>query len=94
MKRLAKVMFLSSIVSYLYAGNTYYNQSANDNGYKSNSGNTYQYDLSNPSDRIGYSVDVGAQQRDKYDSMYNNYDQHIQKDQRDGQYGGGVYDDN
>jgi hypothetical protein len=42
---------------------------------------------------IGYSTDIGAQQRDKYDSIYNNYDNHIQNDRRQGQYGGGIYDD-
>jgi hypothetical protein len=60
---------------------------------KSDSGKRYQYDLSQPMDRVGYSTDIGAQQRDKYDSMYNNYDNHIQNDRRQGQYGGGIYDD-
>jgi len=64
-----------------------------DSGYESDSGKRYQYNLSQPMDRVGYSTDIGAQQRDKDDSIYNNYDNHIQNDRRQGQYGGGIYDD-
>jgi len=59
--------------------------------YKSDAGTRYQYDMSNASDRRSYSTDIGAQQRDKYDSLYNNYDRHIEKDRKNGQYGGGIY---
>ena len=66
----------------------------NDNsGYKSDSGKRYQYDLNNQHDKLSYSTDIGAQQRDKYDNLYNNYDRHRQNDHRKGQYGGGIYDE-
>lgn len=68
-----------------------YDYDDSDSGYKSDSGNSYQYDLNNPGDRTGYSVDTDAQQRDMYDSMYNNYDNHREQDQSNGQYGGGIY---
>ncbi len=68
-------------------------ESISDSGYKSDSGKKYQYDLSNASDKRSYDRDIGAQQRDKYDKQYNNYDRHIQKDRSKGQYGGGIYDD-
>lgn len=63
----------------------------NNSGYKSDSKNTYEYDLSKPLDRLGYQTDTGAQQRDDYDRRYNNYDNHIEKDRSKGQYGGGIY---
>jgi uncharacterized protein YlxW (UPF0749 family) len=62
-------------------------------GYKSDSGKRYQYDLNNQHDKLSYSTDTSAQQRDKYDNLYNNYDRHKQNDQRQGQYGGGIYDE-
>lgn len=58
------------------------------NGYKSSFGNTYQYDLSNPSDRTRYSTDTSAQMRD---SMDINPSRSLERGM--GQYGGGVYDD-
>lgn len=61
---------------------------SNDSGYRSNSGTRYQYDLSNPSDRNRYSIDLDAQRRDSM-SLSNGRD----RDRRSGQYGGGVYDD-
>ena len=71
-----------------------YGFESNDNsGYKSDSGKRYQYDLNNQHDKISYSTDIDAQQRDKYDNLYNNYDRHIQNDHQQGQYGGGIYDD-
>ncbi|MFZ7223278.1 hypothetical protein [Avibacterium avium] len=33
--------------------------------YKDSSGNKYQYDLTNPADKLRYSVDLSAQMRDK-----------------------------
>jgi|SaaInlStandDraft_7_1057024.scaffolds.fasta_scaffold21022_4 hypothetical protein len=63
---------------------TYGNQ---DNNYQSSSGARYQYDMSNPSDRIDYSVDVDAQRRDQM-----NVDPSRSLDQGLGQYGGGIYD--
>ena len=57
-------------------------------GYTSSFGNRYEYDLSNPSDRISYDVDVSAQMRDRLDV---NPTRDLERGM--GQYGGGVYDD-
>ena len=51
--------------------------------YRGSSGALYQYDLSNPSDQLRYSVDPGAQLRDEIDPR-------VQLDRSLGQYGGGV----
>lgn len=61
--------------------------------YQGNSGQTYQYNMSNGSDRAAYSVDTGAQQRDNNYNMYNTSG-NKQQDRSNGQYGGGVYNDN
>lgn len=54
--------------------------------YQSSSGTKYQYDMSNPSDRLNYSIDLDAQMRDKQSIDINrNLDTGI------GQYGGGIY---
>ena len=53
------------------------------NLYRGSSGALYQYDLSNPSDQLRYSVDPGAQLRDEIDPR-------VQLDRSLGQYGGGV----
>ena len=57
-------------------------------GYSSSSGNRYQYDLSNPGDRTGYSIDLDAQRRDKM-----NLDPSRNIDRGVGQFGGGIYND-
>ena len=56
--------------------------------YQGSSGNTYQYDMSNPVDRNSYSIDLDAQRRD---SM--SVDPTRSMDRSMGQYGGGIYDD-
>ncbi len=53
------------------------------NLYRGSSGAMYQYDLSNPSDQLRYSVDPGAQLRDEIDPR-------VQLDRSLGQYGGGI----
>lgn len=54
--------------------------------YESTFGNKYQYDLSNPVDRLKYDVDLKAQLRDEMDVNP------IRELDRDlGQYGGGIY---
>ncbi len=66
--------------------------SGNNGGYQSNSGQQYQYDMSNGNDRLNYSVDTDAQQRDMRSKLYNpSANQNRQQDQSTGQYGGGVY---
>ena len=59
-------------------------------GYQGSSGQRYQYDMSNGNDRLRYSTDVGAQQRDNNYNMYNT-NGNVQKDKNNGQYGGGLY---
>jgi len=69
--------------------------SGSSDGYQGNSGQQYQYDMNNGNDRLGYSTDVGAQQRDMYSDMYNNSaNQNRQQDESNGQYGGGIYSGN
>jgi hypothetical protein len=53
--------------------------------YRGSSGALYQYDLSNPSDQLRYSVDPGAQLRDSI-----NVNTRVVIDRGLGQYGGGI----
>ena len=39
-------------------------------GYQGSSGTSYQYDMNDPVDRVGYGVDTSAQQRDQDDSLF------------------------
>lgn len=57
------------------------------NGYEGSSGSRYQYDLSNPSDRNRYGIDLDAQRRDQM-----SLDPGRSLDRGMGQYGGGIYD--
>lgn len=61
--------------------------SSSNSSYESSSGNKYQYDLSKPTDRIGYSTDPSAQIRDQL-----NVSPTRGMDRSRGQYGGGIYD--
>lgn len=61
---------------------------AEDQGYESSFGNRYEYDLSDPSDRIMYEVDPDAQLRDSIDV---NPERELERSL--GEYGGGVLDD-
>lgn len=71
-----KFLCLALILGFCYASS-----------YESRSGNRYQYDLSNPIDKMRYEMDLGAQTRDQ---MLHNQPK-IQQD-RDwhNQYGGGI----
>mgnify|MGYP006976396917 CR=1 FL=1 len=60
----------------------------NNSGYNSSSGTRYQYDLSNPSDRLRYSTDLDAQRRDQM-----NLNPSRKLDQGIGQFGGGIDND-
>lgn len=65
--------------------NSYDNFYNNSNGdYKSSFGNQYQYDLSKPTDRNRYSIDLDAQRRDQL-NPWTDLDRGV------GQYGGGIY---
>lgn len=56
-------------------------------GYQGSSGSNYQYNLSDPSDRNSYSIDLDAQRRDQM-----NLDSGRSLDRGMGQDGGGIYD--
>ena len=58
-------------------------------GYKSSFGSTYEYDLSNPSDRVRYRADPKAKLRDRLDV---NPQRRIERNI--GQYGGGALNKN
>lgn len=51
-------------------------------------GTRYQYDLSDPTDRVSYSIDLDAQMRDKL-----SVDPNRNLDRNMGQVGGGIYED-
>lgn len=55
-------------------------------GYQGSSGTRYDYDLNNPVDRNRYNVDLDAQRRDQMDGRY---DAGRNRDQLQGQFGGG-----
>lgn len=57
-------------------------------GYEGSSGTSYDYDMSNPSDRNSYSVDLDAQRRDDM-----SLDLGRSLDSGLGQIGGGINDD-
>lgn len=61
----------------------------NQSGYQGDSGNNYQYDMNDQSDRNDYSYDTDAQRRD---SMYQDIGGGRSQDQGYGQNGGGIYD--
>jgi len=65
-----------------------YNSNA-PSGYRSSTGSTYEYDLSNPSDRVRYGADPLAKLRDRLDV---NPQRRIERNT--GQYGGGVLNNN
>ncbi len=68
-------------------GTTVDRTNGNTSNYQSNSGSNYQYDMSNPSDRNDYSLDLDAQSRDQLNTNPNR-----SMDRNSGQYGGGIYD--
>ena len=62
--------------------------SEQDKGYETSFGNRYEYDLSNPSDRVRYGADPNAQLRDSIDvNPIRDVERSV------GEYGGGVLDD-
>jgi len=103
MKKMIATATLSVLLSSAYADDYNYgyessqndsgygsnsSQSSSNSGYKSTTGTRYQYDMSDPSDRVDYSVDVDAQMRDRL-----NVDPSRSLDQGLGEHGGGIYDD-
>ena len=78
--------FVIPVFSYDY--NYGYSNDNSNSSYESSSGTKYQYDMSNPSDRNDYSIDLDAQRRDQMSiNPSRNFDKDIN------QYGGGIYDD-
>ena len=77
------VLFSASTLAW---NNSYDNNSGD--RYQGSSGNTYQYDMSNPVDRNRYSTDTSAQIRDM-----TSVNTTRSMDSSRGQYGGGIYDD-
>ena len=62
-------------------------------GYRSYSGDSYQFDMNDPYDRSMYQVDAGAQMRDMYNKGSNaGHQLNRQLDQGMYQNGGGYYD--
>lgn len=78
-----------SLMAYDYGYNNPYSTDDNDNEYKyeGSSGTKYKYDLSDPSDRIDYSMDLDAQMNDSL-----NVNPGVGLDRGMGQYGGGIED--
>jgi len=79
----------------LFAGsyqNPYYGNSNNNNNanYEGSSGTQYKYDLSNPSDRMNYNMDLDAQMNDKLNAPVT---PGVGLDNSLGQYGGGIQKD-
>lgn len=64
--------------------------SDNDRGYKSSSGQRYDYNLNNPADQSRYSTDLNAQRRDQIQGMTSSK---RELDRKKGQYGGGIQRD-
>jgi len=95
MKKCIKCLIILGLISVssISARDNYYGSGSNSNsGYKSNSGQTYQYDMNNGNDRLKYSTDTDAQQRDMRSNMYDNSANiDSKRDRATGQYGGGVY---
>ena len=54
--------------------------------YQGHSGTKYKYDLSKPSDKVQYDIDVNAQMKDEL----NSWKPGVQLDRGMGQYGGGI----
>ena len=87
---LLAISFLSACGSSGYANSSYSSSnSSSSSGYKSSFGDTYQYDLSNPVDRVKYNSDPRAKLRDRTSNQYIRELMSIL-----GQSGGGIYKKN
>lgn len=64
---------------------SYRNDAGSTNTYQSSYGRSYQYDLSNPGDRVRYGTDMDAQRRDELD-----WNPTRQLEHTIGQHGGGI----
>ena len=75
--------------AYRYKPPTLSYDSNTSSGYRSSFGSTYEYDLSNPSDRVRYGADPKARLRDRL-----NVNPQRRIERNTGQYGGGVLNNN
>lgn len=88
------IIFIFTVIAFARDDGYRYNNNAssyinsNNQRYQSNSGTQYQYNMSNPSDRVQYSTDTDAQMRDRM-----NVNPYRSVDQKMGQVGGGIYED-
>ena len=83
------------MISSLYAenfcsSNLSLDKSDDDAKYEGISGTKYKYDLSDPIDRMNYSLDLDAQMNDKLNAPIN---PGVELDRSLGQYGGGIQND-
>ena len=86
------VLTILVVTCSLMAGNYKYSNSysnSNDESYKyqGSSGTNYKYDLSKPTDRMNYSMDLDAQMNDRLNAPLN---PGVGLDRNLGQYGGGI----
>ena len=87
---LLTIPFLSACGSSGYTNSSYSSSnSSSSSGYKSSFGNTYQYDLSNPLDRVKYNSDPRAKLRDRTSNQYMR-----ELESNLGQSGGGIFNNN
>ena len=80
-----KILILSLVLGGSLMADTY-NSDNNEKTYESSSGNKYKYDLSDPSDRLDYSVDPGGRRDDRINPS-------VGLDRSMGEYGGGIIDE-
>ncbi len=89
MKKILSIVALTTLATSAYSYDYGYgSQNDSKRGYESSFGNKYEYDLSNPSDRIRYEIDPAAQLMDSIDV---NPTRELERGL--GQYGAGVYRD-
>ncbi|MBA5249610.1 MAG: hypothetical protein FE834_08825 [Gammaproteobacteria bacterium] len=90
MKKILSIVALTTLATSVYSYQYNYgygNQNNSNSSYESSFGNKYQYDMSDPSDRIDYSFDFDAQMRDRLSvEPTRNLDRGL------GEYGRGIYD--
>lgn len=87
-KILLLILILSPLSTNAWDNKKHLNQPEKNRPYESTMGNKYQYDLSDPVDKMDYSVDLDAQMRDKM-----NINPSRELDKGLGEIGGGIFDD-
>ena len=85
MNKLLTSLLILLFTSPAYSENYGYDDDSSDYPYESSTGTSYEYDLSDPSDRVMYGVDPAAQLMDSI-----NPDPMIEIDRNMNEYGGGA----